>query len=120
MALLSPSLKITIGILLLLGLPINMLRNITENGLEGLIVVAEIAALTIILAILLWKRSKWGLIGSVGLVTLGIMLFSILNIIDILSGASGFPQILLFTEPVALGLSTLFLLFVFQVYRENP
>ena len=120
MTLFTPSLKITIGILLLLGIPINMLRTSTENDLEGLIIIIEIAALTIIFAILLWKRSKLGLIGSVGLVTLGIMLFSILNIIDIISGASEFPQILLFTEPIALGLSTLFLLFVFQVYRENP
>lgn len=119
MAVFTPNLKITIGVLLLLGIPINFLRNINETNPEDLTVTIEIAALTIIFAILIWKRNKWGLIGSVGLVTLGIMLFSILNIIDILSGVSQLPQILSFTEPISLGLSILFLLFVFQVYRES-
>jgi hypothetical protein len=47
------------------------------------------------------------------------MLFSVLNIIDILTGVPERPQIWLFTEPISVGLSTLFLLFVFKAYREQ-
>lgn len=118
MAVLTTNLKIAIGILLLLGIPINFLRSINAIDTESLTVTAEIAALTIIFVILMLKRSKWGLIGSVGLVTLGIMLFSVWNIIDILTGVPELPQIWRFTEPICLGLSILFLLFVFKVYRE--
>jgi len=118
MAVLTTNLKIAIGILLLLGIPINFLRSINAIDTESLTITAEIAALTIIFVILIWKRSKWGLIGSVGLVTLGIMLFSVWNIIDILTGVPELPQIWLFTEPISLGLSILFLLFVFKMYRE--
>ena len=118
MTVLTTNLKIAIGILLLLGIPINFLRNINAIGTESLTIAAEIAALTIIFVILMLKRSKWGLVGSVGLTTLGIMLFSVLNIIDFLTGVSELPQIWRFTEPISLGLSILFLLFVFRAYRE--
>ncbi len=118
MAVLTTNLKIAIGILLLLGIPINFLRSTSAIDTESLTLTAEIAALTIIFVILMLKRSKWGLIGSVGLVTLGIMLFSVWNIIDILTGVPELPQVWLFTEPISLGLSILFLLFVFKVYRE--
>jgi hypothetical protein len=118
MAVLTTNLKIAIGILLLLGIPINFLRSITAIDTESLTITAEIAALTIIFVILMLKRNKWGLIGSVGLVTLGIMLFSVWNIIDILTGVLEPSQIWLFTEPVSFGLSILFLLFVFKVYKE--
>lgn len=119
MAVLTTNLKIAIGILLLLGIPINFLRSINAIDTESLTITAEIATLTIIFVILMWKRSKWGLIGSVSLVTLGIMLFSVLNIIDILTDVPGRPQIWRFTEPISVGLSTLFLLFVFKAYREQ-
>lgn len=118
MAVLTTNLKIAIGILLLLGIPINFLRNINAIDTESLTIIAEIAALTIIFVIFMMKRSRWGLIGGVGLVTLGIMLFSVLNIIDILTGVPELPQILWITEPISLGLSILFLLFVFKAYRE--
>ena len=118
MAALTMNLKIAIGILLLLGIPINFLRNMNAIDIESLTITAEIAALTIIFVILMLKRRKWGLIGSAGLVTLGIMLFSILNIIDILTGVPELPQTLWITEPISIGLSTLFLLFVFKAYRE--
>jgi len=118
MAGLTKNMKIAIVTLLLLGIPINFLRQINTIDTKSLTITAEITALTIIFIILMLKRSKWGLIGSVGLVTLGIMLFSVWNIIDILTGAIEPPQIWLFTEPISLGLSILFLLFVFKVYKE--
>jgi hypothetical protein len=118
MVVLTKNLKIAVGILLLLGIPINFLRNINAIDTESLTIAVEIAALTVVFGLLMWKRSKWGFIGSVGLVTLGIMLFSVLNIIDILTGVSESTQIWLSTELISFGLSTLFLLYVFKAYRE--
>jgi len=117
-AVLTTNLKIAIGILLLLGIPINFLRNINVIGTESLTIAAEIAALTIIFVILMLKRSKWGLIGSVVLVVLGMMLFSVWDVIRMLTEAFEPSSIWLYTEPISLGLSILFLLFVFRAYRE--
>jgi hypothetical protein len=118
MAVLTTNLKIAIGILLLLGIPINFLRSINAIDTESLTITAEIAALTIIFVVLMLKRSKLGLIGSVALVILGMMLFSVWDIIRILTGAFEPSSIWLCTEPISLGLSILFLLFVFKAYRE--
>ncbi|UCE28680.1 MAG: hypothetical protein JSV85_05220 [Candidatus Bathyarchaeota archaeon] len=119
MVVLTKNLKIAIGILLLLGIPINFLRNINAVDTESLTIAVEITALTVVFGLLMWKRSKWGFIGGVGLVTLGIMLFSVLNIIDILTGVSESLQIWLSTELISLGLSILFLLYAFKAYREQ-
>ena len=56
MAILTPNLRATVGVLLLLGIPINFLRNINETNPEDLTVTIEIAALTIIFAILIHVR----------------------------------------------------------------
>lgn len=112
MAGLTTNMKIAIGTLLLLGIPMNFFH------LFDVMISAEITALTIVFAMLIWKRSRWGLIGSVVLVILGVMTFSLWNIFDILTGAIETPQIWLCTEPLSLALGILFLIFVFKAYRE--
>lgn len=104
--------KIAIGTLLLLGIPMNFLH------LFDMMISIEIAALTIFFAMLIWKRSRWGLVGSVVLVILGVMTFSFWNIVDILKGTIERPGILLYTEPLSVVLSMLFLIFIFKAYRE--